>query len=177
MKTHILCLGDSNTHGYCADPKDNADGGIRFSGDIAKAIAAGANAVMMGGMFAGTEEAPGEVILYQGRSYKSYRGMGSLAAMKTGKGSRERYGQDDVDDECKLVPQGIEGMVPFRGPVANVIIQFVGGLRYSFGYCGARTVPEFQRKAKMVRVTAAGLREAHPHDVTMVKDAPNYSGN
>ncbi len=154
-----------------------ADGGIKQSGDVAKAIAVGASCVMMGSALAGTTESTGEVTLHQGRSYVIYRGMGSLAAMKTGKGSRERYGQDDVDDDAKLVPQGIEGMVPFRGPVANVIIQFVGGLRYSFGYCGARTVPEFQRKAKMVRVTAAGLREAHPHDVTMIKDAPNYSGN
>ena len=154
-----------------------ADGGIKQSGDVAKAIAVGASCVMMGSALAGTSESTGEVTLHQGRSYVIYRGMGSLAAMKTGKGSRERYGQDDVDDDAKLVPQGIEGMVPFRGPVANVIIQFVGGLRYSFGYCGARTVPEFQRKAKMVRVTAAGLREAHPHDVTMIKDAPNYSRN
>ena len=154
-----------------------ADGGIKQSGDVAKAIAVGASCVMMGSALAGTSESTGEVILHQGRSYVAYRGMGSLAAMKTGKGSRERYGQDDVDDEAKLVPQGIEGMVPFRGPVSNVIVQFTGGLRYSFGYCGARTVPEFQARAKMVRVTAAGLREAHPHDVTMTKDAPNYSGN
>ncbi|MDR0932398.1 MAG: IMP dehydrogenase [Victivallales bacterium] len=154
-----------------------ADGGIKQSGDVAKAIAVGASCVMMGSALAGTSESTGEVMLHQGRSYVIYRGMGSLAAMKTGKGSRERYGQDDVDDDTKLVPQGIEGMVPFRGAVANVIVQFVGGLRYSFGYCGARTVSEFQHKAKMVRVTAAGLREAHPHDVTMVKDAPNYSGN
>jgi len=154
-----------------------ADGGIKQSGDVAKAIAVGASCVMMGSALAGTGESTGEVVLHQGRSYVVYRGMGSLAAMKTGKGSRERYGQDDVDDEAKLVPQGIEGMVPFRGPVANVIIQFIGGLRYSFGYCGAHTVPEFQANAKMVRVTAAGLREAHPHDVTMTKDAPNYSGN
>jgi len=154
-----------------------ADGGIKQSGDVAKAIAVGASCVMMGSALAGTSESTGEVVLHQGRSYVVYRGMGSLAAMKTGKGSRERYGQDDVDDDVKLVPQGIEGMVPFRGPVANVIIQFTGGLRYSFGYCGARTVEEFQNNAKMVRVTAAGLREAHPHDVTMTKDAPNYSGN
>lgn len=154
-----------------------ADGGIKQSGDVAKAIAVGASCVMMGSALAGTSESTGEVVLHQGRSYVVYRGMGSLAAMKTGKGSRERYGQDDVDDEVKLVPQGIEGMVPFRGPVANVVIQFIGGLRYSFGYCGAHTVPEFQANAKMVRVTAAGLREAHPHDVTMTKDAPNYSGN
>ncbi|MDD3885804.1 MAG: IMP dehydrogenase [Victivallaceae bacterium] len=152
-----------------------ADGGIKQSGDVAKALAVGASCVMMGSALAGTAESTGEVVLHQGRSYVIYRGMGSLAAMKTGKGSRERYGQDDVDDDVKLVPQGIEAMVPFRGQVSNVIIQFVGGLRYSFGYCGARTIAEFQERAKMVRVTAAGLREAHPHDVTMVKDAPNYS--
>ena len=153
-----------------------ADGGIKQSGDVAKAPAVGASCVMMGSALAGTSESTGEVVLHQGRSYVIYRGMGSLAAMKTGKGSRERYGQDDVEDDAELVPQGIEGMVPFRGAVRNVIIQFVGGLRYSFGYCGARTLSEFQDRAKMVRVTAAGLREAHPHDVTMVKDAPNYSG-
>ena len=153
-----------------------ADGGIKQSGDVAKALAVGASCVMMGSALAGTSESTGEVVLHQGRSYVIYRGMGSLAAMKTGKGSRERYGQDDVEDDAELVPQGIEGMVPFRGAVRNVIIQFVGGLRYSFGYCGARTLSEFQDHAKMVRVTAAGLREAHPHDVTMVKDAPNYSG-
>ena len=152
-----------------------ADGGIKQSGDVAKALAVGASCVMMGSALAGTSESTGEVVLHQGRSYVIYRGMGSLAAMKTGKGSRERYGQDDVEDDAELVPQGIEGMVPFRGAVRNVIIQFVGGLRYSFGYCGARTLSEFQDRAKMVRVTAAGLREAHPHDVTMVKDAPNYS--
>ncbi len=153
-----------------------ADGGIKQSGDVAKAIAVGASCVMMGSALAGTTESTGETVLHQGRSYVIYRGMGSLAAMKTCKGSRERYGQDDVDNDNQIVPQGIEGMVPFRGPVANVIIQFVGGLRYSFGYCGARTLTEFQNKARMVRITAAGLREAHPHDVTMVKDAPNYSG-
>ena len=153
------------------------DGGIKQSGDVAKALAVGADCVMMGSALAGTSESNGEMILHQGRSYVSYRGMGSLEAMKTGKGSRERYGQDDVDDDSKLVPQGIEAMVPFRGPVKNVICQFVGGLRYSFGYCGARTVKEFQEKARMVRVTAAGLREAHPHDVTMLKDAPNYTAS
>ncbi len=154
-----------------------ADGGIKQSGDVAKALAVGADCVMMGSALAGTSESTGEVILHQGRSYVIYRGMGSLAAMKTGKGSRERYGQDDVEDDTELVPQGIEGMVPFRGPVRNVIIQFVGGLRYAFGYCGARTMQEFHDKAKMVRVTSAGLREAHPHDVTMIKDAPNYSSS
>ncbi len=154
-----------------------ADGGIKQSGDVAKALAVGASCVMMGSALAGTTESTGETVLHQGRSYVIYRGMGSLEAMKTGKGSRERYGQDDVDDDAKLVPQGIEGMVPFRGPVGNVIHQFVGGLRYSFGYCGARTMDEFHEKAKMVRVTSAGLREAHPHDVTMLKDAPNYSSS
>ncbi len=154
-----------------------ADGGIKQSGDVAKAIAVGASCVMMGSVLAGTSESNGEVVLHQGRSYVSYRGMGSLEAMKHNAGSRERYGQDDVE-ENQLVPQGIEAMVPYRGTVAAVIHQFVGGLRYSFGYCGARTVEEFQAKAKMVRVTAAGLREAHPHDVVITKDAPNYtSGN
>ena len=138
-----------------ADVPVIADGGIKQSGDVAKALAVGADCVMMGSALAGTSESNGEMILHQGRSYVSYRGMGSLEAMKTGKGSRERYGQDDVDDDSKLVPQGIEAMVPFRGPVKNVICQFVGGLRYSFGYCGARTVKECQEKARMVRVTAA----------------------
>lgn len=152
-----------------------ADGGIKQSGDVAKAIAVGASSVMMGSALAGTAESTGEVTLHHGRSYVVYRGMGSLEAMKTGKGSRERYGQEDVDDDVKLVPQGIEGLVPFRGPVANVLIQFTGGLRYSLGYCGARTLREFQSKAQLIRVSPAGLREAHPHDVTMLKDAPNYS--
>jgi len=160
-----------------ADVPVIADGGIKQSGDVAKAIAVGASCVMMGSVLAGTSESNGEVVLHQGRSYVSYRGMGSLEAMKHNAGSRERYGQDDVE-ENQLVPQGIEAMVPYRGTVAAVIHQFVGGLRYSFGYCGARTVAEFQEKAKMVRVTAAGLREAHPHDVVITKDAPNYtSGN
>ncbi len=152
-----------------------ADGGIKQSGDVAKALAVGASSVMMGSALAGTAESTGETVLHQGRSYVIYRGMGSLEAMKTGKGSRERYGQPDVDAEAKLVPQGIEAMVPFRGPVANIIFQFVGGLRYSFGYCGARNIDELHEKAEFVRVSAAGLREAHPHDVTMLKDAPNYS--
>ncbi|MGE4565906.1 MAG: IMP dehydrogenase, partial [Victivallaceae bacterium] len=153
-----------------------ADGGIKQSGDVAKALAVGASSVMMGSALAGTTESTGEVVLHQGRSYVVYRGMGSLEAMKTGKGSRERYGQSDVDDDNKLVPQGIEGLVPFRGPVKNVVHQFVGGVRYAFGYCGARTLGELHVKARAVRVTAAGLREAHPHDVTMLRDAPNYSG-
>ena len=154
-----------------------ADGGIKQSGDVAKALSVGAWCVMMGSALAGTSESTGEVVLHQGRSCVSYRGMGSLEAMKANAGSRERYGQDDVDDDAQLVPQGIEAMVPFRGAVRNVIHQFVGGVRYSLGYCGARTLPELRNVAKMVRVSAAGLREAHPHDVTITKDAPNYSSN
>ena len=152
-----------------------ADGGIKQSGDVAKALAVGANCVMMGSVLAGTSESNGEVILHQGRSYVAYRGMGSLEAMKANAGSRERYGQADVDDDHKLVPQGIEAMVPFRGAVKDVIHQFVGGVRYSFGYCGARNLAEFQEKAKLVRISSAGLREAHPHDVVITKDAPNYT--
>ncbi|MDD3119527.1 MAG: IMP dehydrogenase [Victivallales bacterium] len=151
-----------------------ADGGIKQSGDVAKAIAVGASSVMMGSALAGTAESTGEVTLHQGRRYVIYRGMGSLEAMKHGKGSRERYGQSDVDDDKKLVPQGIEGLVPFRGPVSDVLCQFVGGLRYSCGYIGARNIDEFHRRAKLIRVTGAGVIEAHPHDVTMLKDAPNY---
>ncbi len=154
-----------------------ADGGIKQSGDVAKAIAIGASSVMMGSALAGTAECTGEITLHQGRQFVVYRGMGSLEAMKTGKASRERYGQSDVDNEKKLVPQGIEGLVPYRGPVEDVICQLTGGLRYSLGYCGARTIAEFQSKAKMVRITSAGLREAHPHDVVMLKDAPNYTGH
>ncbi len=152
-----------------------ADGGIKQSGDVAKAMSVGASCVMMGSALAGTSESTGEITLHHGRRFVIYRGMGSLEAMKTGKASRERYGQSDVDSEKKLVPQGIEGLVPFRGPVSDVIHQFVGGLKYSLGYCGAKTVEEFQKTAKMIRVTSAGLREAHPHDITMLKDAPNYS--
>ena len=150
-----------------------ADGGIRFSGDIAKAIAAGASAVMMGGMFAGTEEAPGEVILYQGRSYKSYRGMGSLGAM--GKGSADRYFQDNNQGNPeKFVPEGIEGMVPFKGPLAAIIYQLIGGLRSSMGYCGCATIDEMRHRAQFVQITAGGLRESHVHDVKITKEAPNY---
>lgn len=151
-----------------------ADGGIKQSGDVAKAIAVGASSVMMGSALAGTAESTGEVTLHHGRRYVIYRGMGSLEAMKSGKGSRERYGQSDVDDDKKLVPQGIEGLVPFRGPVQDVVHQFVGGLKYSCGYIGARSIPEFHRLAKLVRITGAGVIEAHPHDITMLKDAPNY---
>jgi IMP dehydrogenase len=152
-----------------------ADGGIKQSGDIAKAIAMGASSVMMGSALAGTHESPGEKILHQGKMYVVYRGMGSVAAMKQGKGSRERYGQEDVEADNKLVPQGIEGMVLFRGTVDDVIHQYIGGLKYSLGYCGSRTIKELQNKARFVRITGAGLREAHPHDIKITKDAPNYS--
>ena len=148
-----------------------ADGGIRYSGDISKALVAGANCVMIGGMFAGTEEAPGEVELYQGRSYKSYRGMGSLGAMQ--KGSKDRYFQDETDAD-KLVPEGIEGRVPYRGPLRSIIHQLVGGLRASMGYVGCGTVEELRSKPQFVRVTSAGVRESHVHDVAITKEAPNY---
>ncbi|MDK2856252.1 MAG: dehydrogenase [Bacillota bacterium] len=147
-----------------------ADGGIKYSGDITKALAAGASTVMIGNLFAGTEESPGETIIYQGRSYKVYRGMGSLGAMK--EGSRDRYFQENVE---KLVPEGIEGRVPYKGPLAETVYQLIGGLRAGMGYCGAANLAELRRKARFVRVTAAGLRESHPHDVIITKEAPNYS--
>jgi IMP dehydrogenase len=149
-----------------------ADGGVRYSGDIAKAIAAGASAVMLGGLFAGTEEAPGEIELFQGRSYKSYRGMGSLGAMQ--QGSADRYFQDPEMNADKLVPEGVEGRVPYKGPVVNVIEQLMGGLRSSMGYLGCPTIGEFHSKAAFVEVTAAGIRESHVHDVQITKEAPNY---
>ncbi|MCF8177417.1 MAG: IMP dehydrogenase [Sulfuritalea sp.] len=149
-----------------------ADGGIRFSGDISKAIAAGANAVMLGGLFAGTEEAPGETVLYQGRSYKAYRGMGSLAAMKDG--AADRYFQDSDANVEKLVPEGIEGRVPYKGPVTAVIHQLMGGLRSSMGYVGCATIDEMREKAEFVEITSAGVRESHVHDVQITKEAPNY---
>lgn len=151
-----------------------ADGGVRFSGDAAKAIAAGGHSVMVGSLFAGTEESPGEVELYQGRSYKSYRGMGSLGAMGGSQGSRDRYFQDTVTDLEKLVPEGIEGRVPYKGPLAAVIDQLTGGLRASLGYTGCRNLEEFREKARFVRLTGAGMRESHVHDVSITKEAPNY---
>jgi IMP dehydrogenase len=154
-----------------------SDGGICYSGDVAKAVAVGADCVMMGSVLAGTDESPGEKILHQGRTYIVYRGMGSLDAMRVGQGSRERYGQGHVTDPGELVPQGIEGLVPYRGKVADVLLQFVGGVRFSLGYCGVRSLPELQEKARFVRVTSAGLREAHPHDIKIIKDAPNYQSN
>ena len=148
-----------------------ADGGIKFSGDITKAIAAGAHSVMIGSLFAGTDESPGETILYQGRSYKVYRGMGSLGAMA--QGARDRYGQEGVETS-KLVPEGIEGRVPYKGPLAYSVHQLVGGLRSGMGYCGCKTLDELRRKARFIRITNAGLRESHVHDVTITKEAPNY---
>ena len=154
-----------------------ADGGIRYSGDIVKALAVGASCAMVGNLFAGVDESPGELILFQGRSYKEYRGMGSIGAMR--RGSRDRYFQDefDIDGERatdKLVPEGIEGRVAHKGSAAAVIHQLVGGLRAGMGYCGSATIPELQRKAKLIRITPAGARESHVHDVTITKEAPNY---
>ncbi len=149
-----------------------ADGGIRFSGDISKAVAAGAYSVMLGGMFAGTEEAPGEVELFQGRSYKSYRGMGSVGAMQ--KGSSDRYFQESDGNADKLVPEGIEGRVPYKGSVVAVIHQLMGGLRASMGYVGCATIDEMRKKAEFVQITSAGMRESHVHDVQITKEAPNY---
>ena len=151
-----------------------ADGGIKYSGEIAKAIAAGAEAVMIGSLFAGTDESPGEVFLHQGRSYKAYRGMGSLGAMA--RGSADRYFQQEVSDSLKMVPEGIEGQVPYKGSVHNIIHQLVGGLRSSMGYTGCTTVKDLQTKTKFRRITGAGLRESHVHDVTITREAPNYGG-
>jgi IMP dehydrogenase len=149
-----------------------SDGGVKFSGDVAKAIAAGADVVMIGSLFAGTEEAPGEVILFQGRSFKTYRGMGSIGAMR--EGSRDRYSQEQIDIESKLVPEGIEGRVPYKGTMSDMVTQLIGGLRAGMGYTGCRTIKEFQEKTRFVRISAAGLRESHVHDVIITKEAPNY---
>jgi IMP dehydrogenase len=149
-----------------------SDGGIRYSGDIAKAIAAGANTVMVGSLFAGTDEAPGEIILYQGRSYKVYRGMGSIGAMRAG--SRDRYFQAEVTSDAKLVPEGIEGRVPYRGSLSQSVYQLIGGLKSGMGYTGCRTIDDLRTKARFVRATAMGLRESHVHDVIITKEAPNY---
>jgi len=150
-----------------------SDGGIRNSGDVPKAIVAGADSVMLGSILAATEESPGEKIIHEGRNYVVYRGMGSLAAMVAAKGSRERYQQSSSNPD-DLVPQGIEGIVPYAGTVRKVMTQFCGGLRSSLGYCGCRSIPELQKKGIMVRVSAAGIREAHPHDVKIMREAPNY---
>jgi IMP dehydrogenase len=151
------------------------DGGIRYSGDIAKAIAAGAHTVMMGGMFAGTEEAPGEIVLFQGRSYKSYRGMGSIGAMQ--QGSADRYFQEATSgnpNADKLVPEGIEGRVPYKGSLVSIVYQLAGGVRAAMGYCGCADIEEMRERAEFVQITAAGMRESHVHDVQITKEAPNY---
>ncbi|MBX3511523.1 MAG: IMP dehydrogenase [Hyphomonadaceae bacterium] len=155
-----------------ADVPVIADGGIKFSGDLAKALAGGAEVAMIGSLLAGSEEAPGEIVLYQGRSYKAYRGMGSLGAMA--RGSADRYFQKEVTDQMKLVPEGIEGRVPFKGPVGNIIHQLVGGLRAAMGYVGARDLKELRDKARFVKISSAGLRESHVHDVSITREAPNY---
>jgi IMP dehydrogenase len=149
-----------------------ADGGLRTSGDVAKALAAGASSVMVGSLLAGTEEAPGETFLYQGRSYKSYRGMGSVGAMA--RGSADRYFQQDITDQLKLVPEGVEGQVPFKGPASNVVHQLVGGVKAAMGYTGSKTIKDLQERAQFVQITGAGLRESHVHDVTITREAPNY---
>jgi IMP dehydrogenase len=149
-----------------------ADGGIKFSGDVAKAIAAGASSVMVGSMFAGTKESPGELIYHEGKTFKMYRGMGSMGAM--GAGGKERYGQSEIKDEGKFVPEGIEGHIVYKGPVSHEIFQLVGGLKSSMGYLGSKDIPTFQEKAKFTRITSAGLYESHPHDILITKDAPNY---
>ncbi len=149
-----------------------ADGGIRYSGDVAKAIAAGASTVMIGSLFAGTKESPGELIYHEGKTFKAYRGMGSMGAM--GAGGNERYGQADIKEEAKYVPEGIEGQIVYKGPVAHEIFQLTGGLRSSMGYCGSKDIPTYQKKAKFVEITSAGTMESHPHSIQITKDAPNY---
>ena len=152
-----------------------ADGGIKYSGDLAKALAAGASIAMVGSLLAGTDESPGEVYLHQGRSYKAYRGMGSIGAMA--RGSADRYFQAEVRDQLKLVPEGIEGQVPYKGPLAAVLHQLAGGLKAAMGYVGAHTVAELSEKARFVRISGAGLRESHVHDVTITRESPNYPSN
>ena len=160
----------------CAEMADKlgkviiADGGIKYSGDITKAIAAGASAVMLGSLFAGTEESPGETEIYQGRSFKVYRGMGSLAAMA--QGSKDRYFQEG---QKKLVPEGVEGRVPYKGPLSETVFQLIGGLRSGMGYCGSRDIQTLRQTGEFIRITSAGLIESHPHDITITKEAPNYS--
>jgi IMP dehydrogenase len=149
-----------------------ADGGLRTSGDVAKALAAGASSVMVGSLLAGTDEAPGETFLYQGRAFKSYRGMGSVGAMA--RGSADRYFQQEVRDQLKLVPEGIEGQVPYKGPAKDVIHQLVGGVKAAMGYTGAATLEELRQRARFIRITNAGLRESHVHDVSITREAPNY---
>jgi IMP dehydrogenase len=168
----LTAIADAARAAEGSDVTVIADGGIKYSGDLAKALAAGAQVAMMGSMFAGTEESPGEVYLYQGRSYKAYRGMGSVGAMASG--SADRYFQKEVEDTVKFVPEGVEGQVPFKGPIDVILHQLVGGLKAAMGYVGARTVVELQERARFVRITNAGLRESHVHDVQITREAPNY---
>ena len=170
----LTAIAESARMAARADVPIIADGGIRFSGDMVKALAVGAHSVMLGSLFAGTEESPGETILYQGRTYKLYRGMGSLEAMREREGSRNRYFQDDEENAGKLVPEGIEGRVPYKGSLAAIIDQMVGGLKAGMGYTGCRSLAELRTKARFIRVTSAGLRENHVHDVIITKEAPNY---
>jgi IMP dehydrogenase len=171
----LTAIMDAVAAAQKADVPVVADGGIKFSGDLAKALAAGASAAMIGSLFAGTEESPGEVYLHQGRSYKAYRGMGSVAAMA--QGSADRYFQAEVRDALKLVPEGIEGQVPYKGSIEAVIHQLTGGLRAAMGYVGARTLADFTERARFVRIAGAGLRESHVHDVSITRESPNYPGN
>ena len=168
----ITAVMECATEAMKADVPIVADGGIKYTGEIAKAIVAGADTVMLGSIFAGTEESPGETILYDGRRYKSIRGMGSLSAMR--RGSKDRYFQEDVVDEAKFVPEGVEGRVPFRGPLSDTVFQMVGGLKSSMGYAGAANIKELQTNVQFVKITPAGLRESHPHDITITKESPNY---
>src|SRR5262245_34578667 len=169
---HLTAVMDAVEVARASDTPVIADGGIKYSGDLAKALAAGADCGMVGSLLAGTDETPGEVFLYQGRSYKTYRGMGSVGAMA--RGSADRYFQQDIQDTLKLAPEGIEGQVPYKGPVATVLHQLVGGARAAMGYVGARTLAELRQKAQFVRISGAGLRESHVHDVTITRESPNY---
>ena len=165
------CAGEAHKHGVPVI----ADGGIKFSGDVVKAVAAGADCVMIGSLLAGTDESPGETYLYQGRTYKAYRGMGSVGAMA--RGSADRYFQQEVKDALKLVPEGVEGQVPYKGPVDAVLHQLVGGLRAGMGYTGSRTIAELQKKAQFVRISPAAMRESHTHGVSITRESPNYPGS
>jgi len=168
----LTAIMDSAEVARRADVPVIADGGIKYSGDLAKAVAAGADCVMIGSLLAGTDESPGETFLYQGRTFKAYRGMGSVGAMA--RGSADRYFQQDIKDQMKLVPEGIEGQVPYRGPVGPILHQLAGGLRAAMGYVGAPTIKEMQARATFVRITNAGLRESHVHDVAITRESPNY---
>ena len=168
MTAILDCAAEAAKHGV----RVIADGGIKYSGDIVKALAGGASAVMIGSLLAGTEESPGELILFQGRSYKAYRGMGSIGAMR--RGSKDRYFQADVNDPGKLVAEGVEGRVPYKGRVGDVVYQLIGGLRAGMGYCGVRSIEQLRAEARFIRITPAGLTESHPHDVTITQEAPNY---